>query len=87
MPETFDRNRRLLLAATLMSVVARQASNAAAADAVSPQSALGPVKQVNAGLLSVGYVDTGPAGGPPVLLLHGWPYDIYSFVDVAPALA
>jgi hypothetical protein len=45
------------------------------------------LKQVNAGLLSVGYAEAGPADGPPVILLHGWPYDIYSFVDVAPLLA
>ncbi|SEF79649.1 Pimeloyl-ACP methyl ester carboxylesterase [Bryocella elongata] len=45
------------------------------------------LKQVNAGLLSVGYVEDGPAGGPVVILLHGWPYDIHSFVDVVPALA
>ncbi|WP_235011392.1 alpha/beta fold hydrolase [Bryocella elongata] len=45
------------------------------------------MKQVNAGLLSVGYVEDGPAGGPVVILLHGWPYDIHSFVDVVPALA
>src|SRR5580698_2989173 len=45
------------------------------------------LKQVNAGLLSVGYAEGGPASGPPVILLHGWPYDIYSFADVAPLLA
>jgi pimeloyl-ACP methyl ester carboxylesterase len=45
------------------------------------------VKQINAGLLNVGYAEAGPANGPPVILLHGWPYDIYSFVDVAPLLA
>ena len=45
-----------------------------------------PLKQIDAGLLNVGYVDAGPADGPAVLLLHGWPYDIYSFVDVAPLL-
>jgi pimeloyl-ACP methyl ester carboxylesterase len=44
------------------------------------------IKQVNAGLLNVGYAEVGPADGPPVMLLHGWPYDIHSFVDVAPAL-
>jgi pimeloyl-ACP methyl ester carboxylesterase len=47
----------------------------------------GSIKQINAGDLSVGYADMGPADGTPVLLLHGWPYDIHSFVDVAPALA
>jgi len=45
------------------------------------------MKQIDAGLLNVAYVEAGPAGGPPVLLLHGWPYDIYSFVDVTPLLA
>jgi pimeloyl-ACP methyl ester carboxylesterase len=45
------------------------------------------LKQVNAGLLNVGYAEDGPADGPVVILLHGWPYDIYSFVDVAPILA
>ena len=44
------------------------------------------VKQINAGLLDVGYAEAGPAGGPAVILLHGWPYDIYSYVDVAPLL-
>jgi hypothetical protein len=45
-----------------------------------------PLKQVNAGLLSVSYAEAGAAEGPPVILLHGWPYDIHSFVDVAPLL-
>ncbi len=44
-------------------------------------------KQIDAGLLNIGYAEAGPAGGPAVILLHGWPYDIYSFVDVAPLLA
>src|SRR4029077_18969185 len=48
---------------------------------------LGPLKQIDAGLLNVGYADVGPPNGPAVLLLHGWPYDIHSFVDVAPILA
>jgi pimeloyl-ACP methyl ester carboxylesterase len=46
-----------------------------------------PLKQINAGLLNVVYAEAGPADGPVVILLHGWPYDIYSFVDVAPLLA
>jgi len=45
------------------------------------------LKQIDAGLLDVGYAEAGPADGPAVILLHGWPYDIYSFVDVAPLLA
>ena len=50
-------------------------------------TSFGPVQQIDAGLLNVGYVDLGPADGPAVLLLHGWPYDIHSYVDVAPALS
>jgi pimeloyl-ACP methyl ester carboxylesterase len=47
---------------------------------------LGPLKQVDAGLLNVGYAEAGPSSGPPVILLHGWPYDIHSYEDVAPLL-
>jgi pimeloyl-ACP methyl ester carboxylesterase len=43
--------------------------------------------QVDAGVLNVGYAEADPAGGPAVILLHGWPYDIHSFADVTPALA
>jgi len=50
-------------------------------------TSFGPLKQVDAGLLNVGYAEAGPAGGATVILLHGWPYDIYSFADVTPALA
>src|SRR4249919_2972319 len=46
----------------------------------------GPVQQIDAGPLDVGYVDVGPPGGQPVVLLHGWPYDIHSYAEVAPAL-
>jgi pimeloyl-ACP methyl ester carboxylesterase len=49
--------------------------------------AFGPLRQIDAGLLNVGYVEVGPADGPAVLLLHGWPYDIWSYVGVAPLLA
>jgi pimeloyl-ACP methyl ester carboxylesterase len=45
------------------------------------------LKQTDAGLLNVGYAEAGPSDGPAVLLLHGWPYDIHSYVDVAPLLA
>ncbi len=44
------------------------------------------MRQVEAGPLDVGYVEVGPADGQPVVLLHGWPYDIYSYADVAPTL-
>ena len=50
-------------------------------------TSFGPLKQIDAGLLNVGYAEAGPANGPAVILLHGWPYDIHSFVDVAPLLA
>jgi pimeloyl-ACP methyl ester carboxylesterase len=50
-------------------------------------TSLGPVRQVEAGVLNVGYVEAGPPQGRAVVLLHGWPYDIHSFVEVAPLLA
>ncbi|TDN61804.1 alpha/beta hydrolase [Paraburkholderia sp. BL10I2N1] len=50
-------------------------------------TSFGPLKQIDAGLLNVGYAEAGPANGPVVILLHGWPYDIHSYVDVAPLLA
>ena len=49
--------------------------------------AFGPIMQIDAGLLSVGYAEAGPPIGPAVVLLHGWPYDIHSYIDVAPLLA
>ena len=45
------------------------------------------LKQIDAGVLNVGYAEDGPADGPVVMLLHGWPYDIHTYVDVAPLLA
>ncbi len=47
---------------------------------------LGPIKQIRAGVLDIGYVDAGPSSGPVVMLLHGWPYDIHSYGDVVPRL-
>jgi pimeloyl-ACP methyl ester carboxylesterase len=50
-------------------------------------TSFGPVQQIDAGPLNVGYVEAGPSNCQPVVLLHGWPYDIHSYIDVAPALA
>src|SRR5208283_443513 len=50
-------------------------------------TSFGPIKQIDAGLLNIGYVEAGPANGTAVILLHGWPYDIHSFADVTPLLA
>jgi pimeloyl-ACP methyl ester carboxylesterase len=100
MPISIDHNRRTFLGGAALTFAATQFSlgKATAAEngksdglagaAVRPASAasFAPLKSVQAGLLSVGYAEAGPADGPPVILLHGWPYDIYSFVDVAPLL-
>ncbi len=50
-------------------------------------TSFGPLKQIDAGVLNVGYAEAGPSNGRPVILLHGWPYDIHSYVDVVPTLA
>jgi pimeloyl-ACP methyl ester carboxylesterase len=56
-------------------------------EATNQHTALGPVRQVDAGLLNVGYAEAGPGDGRAVVLLHGWPYDIHSYLEVAPMLA
>src|SRR3977135_2744397 len=53
---------------------------------MSSDTSFGPLKQIDAGVLDVGYVKAGPHNGQPVVLLHGWPYDIHSYADVTPAL-
>jgi pimeloyl-ACP methyl ester carboxylesterase len=50
------------------------------------ETSFGPLKQIDAGVLDVGFVDAGPPDGQPVVLLHGWPYDIHSYAEAAPAL-
>ncbi|EHK52599.1 alpha/beta fold hydrolase [Allomesorhizobium alhagi] len=98
-PEKIDHRRRLLVGAAAMAVAAADLASAWAEDTAGvtiqtnastsggvPKS-FGPLRQVNAGVLNVGYADLGPADGAPVILLHGWPYDIHTYVDVAPLLA
>ena len=101
MVEEINHDRRRFLATAVMTIAcaelgmigssAAQSSKAkaATAPAIKPGTNkwFGPLKQIDAGLLNVGYAETGPSGGTPVILLHGWPYDIHSFVDVAPLLA
>jgi pimeloyl-ACP methyl ester carboxylesterase len=83
---TANPQRRRLLGIAAAGAMIIAAGPAAAVTAPAP-AAFGPIRQVRAGLLDVSYVELGPAGGPPVILLHGWPYDIHSFEEVAPLLA
>ena len=84
-------NRRTVLGASLLATAA-QALNATASTgrrsivATPVEAAFAAPRQIDAGALNVGYVDLGPRGGPVIMLLHGWPYDIYSFAAVAPLL-
>ncbi|XIA63745.1 alpha/beta fold hydrolase [Bradyrhizobium sp. TZ2] len=99
MSQQFNPDRRSILGALAMTLAAApfggaafgQSGNAktAGASAIKPgtNTSFGPLKQIDAGVLNIGYAEAGPASGPVVILLHGWPYDIYSFVDVAPVLA
>jgi len=95
MLEDIDLPRRRLFGTALMTLAAAPFVSIGPADAAQTTAAaptpsgasFGPLKQVDAGDLNVGYAEAGPADGPVVLLLHGWPYDIYAFVDVAPVLA
>jgi pimeloyl-ACP methyl ester carboxylesterase len=91
-PEVTVYDRRRFLGAAAISFAAAKLGGFSAAAAQVPTTSsrdpsFGPVRQMKAGLLDVGYVEAGPASGPPVMLLHGWPYDIHTYADVAPLLA
>ena len=79
-----DLLRRRLLAAALTAAAAGELQPARAA---SSSDAFPPLRRVTAGELEVAYAELGPATGPAVVLLHGWPYDIHAFAEVAPLLA
>ena len=97
----FNTNRRGLLGTAVLTAAATEFALGGRANARAPGDArsmlasarptgdfsMAAIKQIEAGPLSMGYAEAGPAAGPAVLLLHGWPYDIHSFVEVAPLLA
>ncbi len=97
--DKINRDRRRFFGAAAMTIAATQLGTIghAAAQGVDVKTlpaikrgtntSFGPLKQIDAGVLNVGYAEAGPTNGPVVVLLHGWPYDIYSFVDVTPLLA
>jgi pimeloyl-ACP methyl ester carboxylesterase len=100
-PELIDHSRRRFFGAAALGIAAAQLGmlGAARAQGGTPKPVSVPamkpgtntsfraVRQIDAGLLNVGYAEAGPPDGPAVILLHGWPYDIHSYVDVAPLLA
>jgi pimeloyl-ACP methyl ester carboxylesterase len=99
--DRIDPHRRRFLGSAAMAMAAAQigmigsaiaqstTTKPARLPAIKPgtNNSFGALKQIDAGTLNVGYAEAGPADGPAVILLHGWPYDIHSYVDVAPALA
>jgi pimeloyl-ACP methyl ester carboxylesterase len=99
MSEQINHQRRRFLGATALTLAAADLFITSTAEAGAPpatdlpaikvgtNTAFAPLKQIEAGLLNIGYAEAGPATGPVVILLHGWPYDIHAFVDVAPLLA
>lgn len=88
--EPVDTGRRRLFGAAAVAGLAMPfglLAPQAHAQAAASRSSFAALKQVNAGVLNVGYAEDGPADGPVVICLHGWPYDIHTYVDVAPLLA
>ncbi|HLY58329.1 MAG TPA: alpha/beta hydrolase [Stellaceae bacterium] len=95
-PEIIDRERRQLfgtaavsIAAAGLGLIGTDQARAVPQPAPTPKpgASFAPLKQIKAGTLDVGYAEAGPERGKAVILLHGWPYDIYSYVEVAPLLA
>ncbi|HEY0234940.1 MAG TPA: alpha/beta hydrolase [Afipia sp.] len=97
MSECIDHHRRLFLGAAAMTIATAQIGLAEPAAAPQPPASaapapsntaarMGPIKQIRTGVLDTGYYEAGPANGPAVILLHGWPYDIHSFAEVVPLL-
>ena len=96
MSEEINHARRRFLGTSVLTVAAAELAMLGSANAQSrtinpikpgTNTSFSSLKQIDAGVLNVGYAEAGSANGPPVILLHGWPYDIYSFVDVTPLLA
>ncbi|MDP9650513.1 alpha/beta fold hydrolase [Paraburkholderia caledonica] len=94
MSEQVNTRRRRLLGTTVagISLMELGLSGLAQAQSSGTKSGTGAtsfenLRQINAGTLNIGYAETGPQNGPVVILVHGWPYDIYSYVEVAPLLA
>jgi pimeloyl-ACP methyl ester carboxylesterase len=93
MPEEINHGRRRFLGTAAMTFAAAELGLIGSAPARPEKkrprtsTSFGALKQIDAGVLNVGYAETGPADGSAVILLHGWPYDIHSFVEVAPLLA
>jgi pimeloyl-ACP methyl ester carboxylesterase len=88
MQDTINAGRRRFLGAAGVTI-ATAGFGTIDVGAAQPGQArsFGALKQIDAGVLNIGYAEVGPTAGPSVILLHGWPYDIHSYVDVAPLLA
>jgi len=88
---TVNEERRRLLAGSMLTLGGAELVKSGRANAQAtkprPGTPLGPVKQIQAGVLDVGYVEAGRPEATPVILLHGWPYDIHTYADVVPMLA
>jgi pimeloyl-ACP methyl ester carboxylesterase len=72
---------------TFCAAAAAAAASQLGVPAMAQAQSFAPLKRIRAGLLDVSYAELGPAAGPPIILLHGWPYDIHAFAEVAPILA